>query len=1156
MKSIAMSPLRLVQALLVCSLLLLSTAPARGQRNLKDIPDTDPTKELASFKVADGFKVNLYVSDPDIAKPIQMNFDSRGRLWIASSEVYPHIKPGLPATDKILVVEDRDRNGVADKTTVFADNLLIPTGVLPGDGGAYVVNSTELLHLEDTDGDLRADVRRVVLSGFGSEDTHHLLHTLRWGHDGALYMNQSIYIHSHVETPYGVRRLLGGGIWQFRPESMKLEILCRGFVNPWGHHFDRWGQSFATDGAYGEGINYVFPGAVFVTAPGLKRRLTGLNPGSPKHCGLEILSGRHLPDEWRGTMVTNDFRAHRVCRFSVTEQSSGYASRQEPELITTSHGAFRPIDVKMGPDGAIYIADWYNLIIQHGEVDFRDDRRDHVHGRIWRITAEDRDLSPRVDPAALSIMELLDLLTYPEDWIRLHAKLELKTRNPDKVETTIARWLQRLDSSGSQYIHNRLEGLWAMRSIDRLPLPLIYELCRSSDARARAAALRVVAENTERIPLSFKLLATAVDDEHARVRLEAVRGLASIKTSAAADAVARALDHPVDRFLDFAIWQSLRDLQPFWYPAFSRGEPIFHGNTEHIIFAIRAVDSPDAGQLLVRLIKGVRLEETRQFELMRIVGDIGTADNIGELLHHLTERMSRGSAGQEVVLMIRDLCDASRVRKLVPPPAHDLLAEWKRFEDPVINSTRLGAAGYWRQTAFLPELVQIAKTDITSTHLPSVVDALGFFQDEDARSVLLDIARKTDDPGLFTGIVRAVSRHNLPAAAALAIERLADSGDGGDPEQLLSGVLRRKGGAKLLADELASRELDSGVAKRSLRVALAAANEPTELLAAIRRAGSLGDSGWEMTGEFKTRILAAVASRGDPRLGEAVYRRNDLQCTSCHAIAGAGGRVGPDLVSIGASAPDDYLLESIIAPNAKVKENFHSTIILDVDGQVTSGIPIREDAQTLVIRTQKDEIRSIAKTEIDQRRAGRSLMPDGGVDGLTETEIIHLVRFLSVLGEPGDYAVGTREFARRWQFLENSAASRLRLRRTSYDSVVQKDPAYQWRPAYTEVSGLLPVPSVDAIPRFPDGVPVAFLRCDLQVNRKGPVGLRFNDARGLSIWIDQTPSPSRTTITADLDTGRHRVTIAVDTSIRKTAIRLELAEPSEGSGQGQWITGK
>ena len=177
-----------------------------AQRNLRDIPDPDPELERKTFVVADGFEVNLFAADPLLAKPIHMNFDSRGRLWIATSEVYPHIKPGQKADDKILVLEDRDRDGIADATTVFADGLLIPTGVAPDRDGCYVANSTELLYLSDDDQDGKADRRTVELSGFGSEDTHHLLHSLRWGHDGCLYMNQSIYIHSHVETPFGVRR--------------------------------------------------------------------------------------------------------------------------------------------------------------------------------------------------------------------------------------------------------------------------------------------------------------------------------------------------------------------------------------------------------------------------------------------------------------------------------------------------------------------------------------------------------------------------------------------------------------------------------------------------------------------------------------------------------------------------------------------------------------------------------------------------------------------------------------------------------------------------------------------------------------------------------------------------------------------------------------
>jgi putative heme-binding domain-containing protein len=1131
--------------------------PVCAQRNLKDIPDVDPAKELASFQVADGFEVNLYISDPHIAKPIQMNFDAQGRLWIASSEVYPHIKPGDPATDKILVVEDVDRDGRADKTTVFADGLLIPTGVVPGDGGAYVVNSTELLHFEDTNGDLKADIRRVVLSGFGSEDTHHLLHTLRWGHDGALYMNQSIYIHSHVETPHGVRRLLGGGIWQFRPESMKLEIICHGFVNPWGHHFDFWGQSFATDGAYGEGINYVFPGAVFVTAPGLKRRLAGLNPGSPKHCGLEILSGRHLPASWRGSMVTNDFRAHRVCRFTVTEEGAGYSSRQEPELITTSHQAFRPIDVKMGPDGAIYIADWYNPIIQHGEVDFRDERRDHAHGRIWRVTAKGRPLTPRIDPRQLSIAELISHLSDPEDWVRLNVKLEMKHRDGDKVQAGIERWLDRLDPAEPLYIHNRLEALWSLRSIGRLPVDLIREICQSPEPRARAAALRVLSENTAVLDCAFPLLSQATEDLHPRVRLEAVRGLSHFQTTAAVESVVKALDQPVDRFLDFAIWQALRDLQPSWEPAFGRGEFTFGGNTDHIVYAIRAAESPDAGKLLVSLIGGKSIDATQKQELIQIVADLGTAEDLAELLLQSTAELKEAKTAEAAIGNILVLCEASRARKITPENALELIEAWRASETTGLDLTSLRAIGYWKLNSLKPVLDDIVAAGSAGPSLLAAIDGLGAFDDPATARALVVLGRDPAATEMAPAIIGALTRNDLDAAATLVVEKLVAREEGFDIETALPLVLRRQGGGDLLASKLSGKTIDSVAAKMSVRLVLASPRPSGALIEALRQSGRLAQSGWKLTPGFRDRILQAVRESGDASLGESIYRRRSLQCTNCHAIGGAGGRVGPDLVSVGASAPDDYLLESIIEPNKKVKENFHSTIILDADGQVHSGITIREDTESVVIRNPLDEVISIPKADIDQRREGRSLMPDGGADSLTEEELVHLIRFLSELGEPGgDFSVGTRQLARRWQFLVSTKESQFRLRRTSYDSVVREDPAYRWNSAYSLVSGELPLSAGDSLLRFPDGAAVKFFRSELQVNRQGVIRIKLDDPRGLSVWIDDDPVEARGTINLPLDQGLHRITVAVDVSVRTTPLLFELPAPASGAGQAQWVTGK
>src|SRR4029077_14378057 len=197
--------------------------------------------------------------------------------------------------DKIFILEDTKGAGKADKSSVFADGLFIPNAVIPGDGGAYVTNSTEILFLKDSKGTGKADTRRVVLSGFGTEDTHHIVHTLRWGPDGKLYFLQSLYIHAHLETPRGPKTLLASGVWRFDTRTLDLGVYSRGLVNPWGLVWDRWGQTFETDGAGGQGINYAFPGIGFTSAVGLEKIMPGLNPGSPKYCGEEILSGRTIP---------------------------------------------------------------------------------------------------------------------------------------------------------------------------------------------------------------------------------------------------------------------------------------------------------------------------------------------------------------------------------------------------------------------------------------------------------------------------------------------------------------------------------------------------------------------------------------------------------------------------------------------------------------------------------------------------------------------------------------------------------------------------------------------------------------------------------------------------------------------------------------------
>ncbi len=574
--------------------LLLAAAPAFAQKDAPKDVDPDPEIERKSFQVADGFEVNLFAADPLLAKPIQMNFDPAGRLWVATSEAYPQIKPGEKQNDKIIVLEDTKGTGVADKTTVFAEGLLIPTGVLPGDGGAYVVDSTDLLFLKDTDGDGKADKREVILSGFGTEDTHHMVHALRWGPDGLMYFNQSVYIHSHIETPRGVRTLNGSGTWQFRPATRDLNVFCRGLWNPWGIAWDRWGATFETDGAGGEGINYTFPGAAFATAVGTTRVLQGLNPGSPKDCSLEIISGRAFPDDWQGNLITNDFRAHRVCRYVVTPEGSGYTSKEMPELIKTNHPAFRPIDVKMGPDGALYIADWYNPIIQHGEVDFRDPRRDVTHGRISRVTAKGRKTVDRPRLVDAKIEDLLEALKAPEDWTRRSARRVMQERGADAVAPALAAWTAKLDPAVAANEPALLEALWTYQALDIVEPKLLAEMLNAQDYRVRAAAVRVASAWVGRLPDPLDVLAPRVRDDEAQVRLEAVRALAQVPSVRSAEMALEALDRPMDKWLDYALWLTMRELEPEWTPALQQGKFNYGGNQPAA--AVRAGSGGDEGR--------------------------------------------------------------------------------------------------------------------------------------------------------------------------------------------------------------------------------------------------------------------------------------------------------------------------------------------------------------------------------------------------------------------------------------------------------------------------------------------------------------------------------------------------------------------------------
>ena len=1132
----------------------LAASSAQAQRELKDIPDPDPEVERKSFQLAEGFEVNLFAGDPLLAKPIQMNFDAQGRLWVASSEVYPQIAPGQKANDKVLILEDRDGDGKADVTTVFADGLLIPTGVEPGDGGAYIANSTELLHLKDTDGDGKADRKRIVLSGFGTEDTHHILHTLRWGWEGNLYMNQSIYIHSHLETPRGVKRLNGGGIWRFRPETMDLDVFMRGLVNTWGHHYDPWGQSFATDGAGGEGINYVLPGAYYFTAVDAVRILKGLNPGSPKHCGLEVVGGRHLPESWEGNLLTNDFRGNRVCRFVISDDGAGYASREQAELIKTKHQAFRPIDIKMGPDGAIYIADWYNPIIQHGEVDFRDPRRDHTHGRIWRVTAKGRPAVERPKLVGASVESLLDALKSPESWTRHFAKRVLKERGATAVVAPLVAWTSALDANDLNYEHNLLEALWTYQTVNVVEPELLGKLLAAKDARVRAAAVRVVHEWRDRLSDPVTLLAPRVADDHPRVRLEAVRVLAEIPELRSAELALSALDRPMDRFLDYALWLTARDLQKVWLPAAQAGKFDDGGKPSRLIFAFEAVGSPSVVAPLVESLKSGKFNKDAQERALVLIANLGGPAELGMILD---QAIVATTDPKRTAVLLDALAQAYRSRKAVPSGD---LARISKLLDGGEASSKIAAArvaGIWKVEALRTRLAALAESSQTGAEVrEAALDGLVALGGPASVQELIKLADPRNPASLRVASVAGLANLD-PDAAAQAAVKILPTLTYFDPTAIFAAFVERQAAADALAKALTAVDLPADVAKLGLRAATTSGKPNIRLIDALTKSGKLESKARAWSAAERDSLLGDIARKGNAARGELVFRRASNQCLKCHAIAGAGGQVGPGLESIGGSAQPDYLLDSILEPNKQVKENYHSTVVATRDGKVLNGLKLRQTDSELILRDSEDREISIPLNMVEEQKMGGSLMPAGLADNLTRGELTDLIRFMSELGKVGPYSVGKGQIARRWQVLETSKTLSTQIHGKGMDATLN-DPSLRWSPAYSTVSGVLPaidVPTIDGVFGIPSrGV----ARTGIDVSTGGKVRLKVALADRLTIWIDGNRVDPKDSIDLNLAPGQHWVAISFNREGETAvdAIQLELVEVAGSSARAQVLLGK
>jgi len=453
--------------------------------------DYVPASEgVSTFTLAKGMKANLFASEemfPELVNPVQMDVDTKGRLWVAAWQTYPKWQPDHKMLDRLLILPDEDRDGVADKAITFA-YVHNPTGFTFWNGGVIVASVPNFLFLKDTDGDDVADLEEILFSGLDSADTHHSANGFDYGPDGYIYYQRGIFNVSNVETPWQSAQLAHGrtGMYRFNPRTFRFSFHAENSPNPHGGDFDYWGYHFATDATSGRAFQVLMDGEGGFTMHEMFEKTVRPVPSSG------IVSSTHFPENMQGNfIILNSIGFLGIKQYRLDNAGGVVQGKEVEDLLVSSDPNFRPSDFKFGDDGALYVADWANALIGHMQHNIRDPNRDHQHGRVYRITVEGRPLQEHVSIDGEPIDSLLDALKHRTDGVRLRARIELSERDTNEVIAATNEWIQQFDVTKAEDAHPLLEALWLHQQHNVVNEALLNALLYSPEPHARRAAERV-----------------------------------------------------------------------------------------------------------------------------------------------------------------------------------------------------------------------------------------------------------------------------------------------------------------------------------------------------------------------------------------------------------------------------------------------------------------------------------------------------------------------------------------------------------------------------------------------------------------------------------------------------------------------------------------
>ncbi len=956
-----------------------------------------PSAALASFKIPGDLEVELVLAEPVVRQPVSISFDDRGRLWVVQYLQYPNpaglkmtshdgqwravydkIPPPPPhhvrGKDRITIHEDSDGDGVFDRHKTFVDGLNIATSVAQGRGGVWVLNPPYLLFYPDRDRDDVPDGDpEVHLQGFGLEDTHSVVNSLQWGPDGWLYAAQGSTVTGHVTRPgldAGKEPVhsMGQLIWRYHPETRRYEVFAEGGGNAFGVEIDAKGRIYSGyNGGDTRGFHYV-QGAYY--AKGFNKHGPLSNPyafgyfPAMKHERVPrfthtfvIYEADALPQPYRRVLFGVAPLLNHVVMSRISPDGSTWKTHDVGLACASNDSWFRPVDIKLGPDGALYIADWYDH--QLGHDDNQERAFDVERGRIYRLKARDPASSSSARPSdlsRLSTLELVRLLADPNKWTRQTALRLIADRKDPSIAPELQ---QRIEQETGQLA---LEALWALNLVGRLDEPTALKTLKHADPYVRLWTARLLCDQSQiSPPVATALARRAAIDSNVEVRSQLA---CSSKRLPARDAlpIVRALlarsEDQNDTHLPLLLW---------W-----------------VIEAKTATD-PEAVLALFqdRAIWDLPIVRTTILErLMRRFASAGTRPDLTRCARLLAlapgpDHITRLMAGFEAAYAGRSVAG-------LPPELVDALTQYSR------HSMTLGLR-QGKPDAVAESLRLLADDRADRTKQIQVLQIVGEVRRPDYVPILLRIACQSADNVLRTAALTALNGYDDPTIAAAVLEACA-----GMPDDVLAAaqtlLASRRGWAIQFLEAIEARTIDSHTVPREVVEKLLLLNDSRINAVVARLFGPIKPAtSAELHARIDRLVTVIRAGSGVPKPGKQLF---DQHCARCHALFGGVGRVGPDLTTY---RRDDVeaMLRNIVNPSAEIREGYATRVVAMSDGRVLSGVLVEEDNNVVVLRGSDGKEITLARNEIDSIRVTpSSIMPEGLLKDLDDQQVRDLFAYL------------------------------------------------------------------------------------------------------------------------------------------------------------------